>query len=889
MTPRAQRLMDNTPFVVLVLGSVAMGLAIFLYFNRIHKQDAHNAQQQQILTTAFEASIEMYRVAMDGFYANIISRPDILKVFDDGVTSTGAQRALAKGRLYRWLYPQYAAMRANNLLQLHFHQADGTSYLRFHQPDRYGDSLLDFRHTVQLANAEKRLVYGFEVGKSGSSFRYVYPMLWQGRHLGSVEASVTPRAIRDSMARLLPNREYQFLLHRQHTLPCLFEDQRWRYQSAVIHPDFVIERDGNGPGENMPNLSGGATSINAQLRDDPTVQSAMTRGVAATLGIQTGSRYFLVTLLPVRDVAHHLSAYLIAYTPDRFLATIRDEFIIYMLTAAMALGLIATLVMGLRRRTAALVREQRNLQVMTDTLAQGVYVMDVQGVILRINPAACRMLGYAADDLVGQSAHSWFFSKPCSEDACGRSCAFCQRISRGQPYDGEEDYITKDGSVLAVEVASRPILEKGTVIGAVTAFQDITERKRMEATLREKGLIQRTLMEGMPVGLVIVDAETRLIERVNPTAAKLFGWDVEKIIGNRCHQFLCPAEEGQCPIMDCGQTVDSSDRVLIQHDGAHLPVLKTVNRIVIQGREKLLECFIDISSRIAAEEALKRVNQELTSAIVQAKILAKEAKAANRSKSVFLANMSHEIRTPLNAILGYSQLLQQDPSLSAEHLEQVRTINRSGDHLLGLINGVLEMSKIEAGHVRLQNAPMNLDRLLNDVQSMFQLACQKKRLNFRMTSSGGLPGPIVADQGKIRQILVNLLANAVKFTDHGEVSLHTRILAGGPEHWRITIDVADTGAGIAPAEQARLFQAFEQTASGQRAAEGTGLGLSISRAYARSMEGDLVLLHSESEQGRCSALPFRPAVRCFSTMPPIPMTTYLRSRGCNPASHPFTF
>lgn len=232
-----------------------------------------------------------------------------------------------------------------------------------------------------------------------------------------------------------------------------------------------------------------------------------------------------------------------------------------------------------------------------------------------------------------------------------------------------------------------------------------------------------------------------MIERVNPTAAKLFGWDVEKIIGNRCHQFLCPAEEGQCPIMDCGQTVDSSDRVLIQHDGAHLPVLKTVNRIVIQGREKLLECFIDISSRIAAEEALKRVNQELTSAIVQAKILAKEAKAANRSKSVFLANMSHEIRTPLNAILGYSQLLQQDPSLSAEHLEQVRTINRSGDHLLGLINGVLEMSKIEAGHVRLQNAPMNLDRLLNDVQSMFQLACQKKTPELQDDQQRGAAGP----------------------------------------------------------------------------------------------------------------------------------------------------
>jgi PAS domain S-box-containing protein len=430
-------------------------------------------------------------------------------------------------------------------------------------------------------------------------------------------------------------------------------------------------------------------------------------------------------------------------------------------------------------------------------------------------------------------------------------------LTAGSIWKGELQNRRKDGSLFWESASIAPIRnDQGQTTHYLAVKEDITGHKRIEADLREKELIQRTLMERMPVGLVIVDSATRTIEMVNPTAARLFGAPSEVIVGNQCHRFMCPADVGQCPILDCGQTIDSSDRTLIRRDGSQLPVLKTVNQITIHGQEKLMECFVDISSRIAAEEALKHANEQLKGAIVNAELLAEEAKAANRSKSIFLANMSHEIRTPLNAILGYSQLLQQDRTLSLEHRTQVQTINRSGDHLLQLINGILEMSKIEAGHIRVQNARMNFKRLLDDIHAIFQLACRKKRLRLAMTHDGEKPGTIVADQGKVRQILVNLLANAVKFTTQGGITLHTTIHPEDQNRWRVGVDLIDTGCGIAASEQNRLFNAFEQTASGQRGADGTGLGLTISRAYARSMGGDLVLVRSQVDEGSLFRLTF---------------------------------
>jgi signal transduction histidine kinase/ABC-type amino acid transport substrate-binding protein/CheY-like chemotaxis protein len=279
----------------------------------------------------------------------------------------------------------------------------------------------------------------------------------------------------------------------------------------------------------------------------------------------------------------------------------------------------------------------------------------------------------------------------------------------------------------------------------------------------------------------------------------------------------------------------------------------TVHVAVCPGYEaslaKVLVSLVDITERKHAEQELHRYKDELEETVQRRTaelMLARDAaEAANKAKSAFLANMSHELRTPLNAILGFSNLIRRSPQLPADLRENIEIINRSGEHLLTLINDILEIAKIEAGRVQLEVAPFDLGGMVRDVVDMMRLRANEKGLDLRIDQSSEFPRYIKGDEARLRQILINLVGNAVKFTMAGGVVVRLGVRKNDKLH--LLVEVEDSGPGIGEEDQKRLFKPFIQLAEGgdQR---GTGLGLAITRQYVALMKGT-ISVHSELGMG----------------------------------------
>jgi len=507
-------------------------------------------------------------------------------------------------------------------------------------------------------------------------------------------------------------------------------------------------------------------------------------------------------------------------------------------------------------------QSRERLQIVIDNLSEGLIVHSSDRNAAEWNPAAQRLYGLTSS-LYSRAEFLSRFVLSTLDGVDLKEAEFpIRRLLRGEPVHNVELRIRR------TDVAwERVFIYGGSQVrdtnGRTIAFltvSDITERHHAAAALRASEERYRQIVETSQEGIWQVDADS-LTSFVNPRMAQMLGYTAAQMIGKPMLSFIHEAGRNQIAQKIEQRRLGVADRYdfhLARQDGTSLWASVSSNPLTDSAGRYIgaLAMVTDIGPRKLAEQELalhrdklETLVHERTQELAQANLALTQARdqaeAANRAKSTFLANMSHEIRTPLNAVIGLTHLLQADTNEPAL-LARLDKVSAAARHLLGLINDILDLSKIEAGQLTLESHEFCLAELIEHTLSMLRERATAKSLTLSSSIAPGLPGWLVGDPLRLEQILLNFIGNAVKFSEAGNISVHARLGdtstrdPADTERLLLRIEVKDQGIGLSAEQQARLFQSFSQADdSTSRRFGGTGLGLAITRRLARRMGGDV--------------------------------------------------
>lgn len=457
--------------------------------------------------------------------------------------------------------------------------------------------------------------------------------------------------------------------------------------------------------------------------------------------------------------------------------------------------------------------------------------------VLDANPAALRLTGFEKEQACALDLAKLF---SCDDPrGLGRLIDAYQHTGF---FHSREGYALRrhQGDPIPVNVSVSKIHTSPQPYGLIVA-RDISERKRAEAALRDSEERYRTLIESTDA-LISTIRSNGTITSLNTAFEKLTGWSRSEWIGQPIGDLIHPADTARAMMFFAqairGESTPAFEIRVLGHDQS-IRWLECIS-VTQYGRSE------DPGALIVARDLSDQKRYEV--AIREAEFLAQAknaAEIASRAKSEFLANISHEIRTPMTTILGMTEIVMADPhirSAAPERLTDLETIRRNGLHLIGIIEDLLDLSKIEAGKMPMRAVATSLTGLVGEVVSSLSGRAERKGLAFRVVYSTPVPTTFQTDPVRLRQILMNLLGNAIKFTDHGAVRLDIRLEHEGTNNSTLHFDVVDTGIGMTDAEQARLFEPFYRAGvASENEVGGTGLGLVISRRLAEILGGTLTV------------------------------------------------
>ncbi|MBA4368203.1 MAG: hypothetical protein C0403_11280 [Desulfobacterium sp.] len=486
------------------------------------------------------------------------------------------------------------------------------------------------------------------------------------------------------------------------------------------------------------------------------------------------------------------------------------------------------------RAEKALKGSEERFKQLLNSSPDSIVLYDNNGFVKYLNPAFTNLFGWTFEELENKQIDF----VPESEKP--ETLEALEKIKKGEKIVAmKSKRITKDGKIINVSLSVSEVWDdEGKSTGNVVSLRDETAKRETERNLEQSEKRNRAVLEANPDPMVLYDMDGKVFY-FNPAFTRVFGWPLDELRGKKLDRFVPEKNWPETKLMIekllAGEQLSGIESCRYTKTGDEIPV--SISAALYKGIEgETLGSVInlrDISNIKASEKELKRAIEV--------------AELANKAKSEFLANMSHEIRTPMNGVIGMTELLITT-DLKAEQKEYAEIVRTSANSLLNVINDILDVSKIEAGKLEIEDIPFNLRSLLEEITDILSPRLQENNLELAVLIDENVYACLIGDPGRIRQIILNLAGNSVKFTKLGSIKIQVKVTQETDSHTTLFVSVQDTGIGISPQNQERLFQSFSQVdASTTRKYGGTGLGLSISKQLVGMMGGEIGV---ESEEGK---------------------------------------
>lgn len=515
----------NMIFLIIALVLLSVILGIIKIKN--DKEKSYFEENKHLLTIAYKSTIAKYNYFTAHLYSNeIMNQNNLLLFYKASHAKDEKERRYYKGMLFRALYPTYEKIKKEGIRQLHFHLPNNESFLRFHKPSKFGDNLSFSRPSVKFVNEHKKSISLFETGRVVSGFRNIFPVTYKNEHLGSVEISVSLKAMLNSLNSLYKDKDFTFIFYKKLINSKLFKEQKHLYSDSAISHSFVQEDSTSILSDSPKPLNDLQAKINKQLLKDSKLQKTLENGKTYSTLVNISNQYYEVSFLPMKGVHNNIEGYLVSYGEAKNISLVERHFKYLLIFVIVVFTLILLAIQIIKRKSKALEEEKAWFSRISDSLGDGLYVMNNDSLIEYINPKACDILGYSKEELLGKSAHHIFHAHKSNKKIPLKDCPILKAVKEfGYIETISEYFLKKDGTKIPVEINSRNTLkdEKEQV---VTIFKDITVKKALEDKMR---LLTKALESS--ANTVMITDKLAKIEWVNKAFEKLTGYHSVEAIG----------------------------------------------------------------------------------------------------------------------------------------------------------------------------------------------------------------------------------------------------------------------------------------------------------------------------------------------------------------------